>query len=92
MRKLIANLTENARLFAETRKLLGSGSKVFEVVEDEQEQAPEVAAEFYPTSLNGSSATEPTEAASPADTTPGSAPSNTPFEVAGAENGVVTAT
>ena len=41
MRKLIANLTENARLFAETRKLLGSGGKVLEVVEDEQEQAPE---------------------------------------------------
>jgi hypothetical protein len=58
MRKLIANLTENARLFAETRKLLGSGGKVFEVVEDEQEQAPEVAAEFYPASANGSSATE----------------------------------
>jgi hypothetical protein len=32
MQKLIANLTENARLFAETRKLLGSGGKVFEVV------------------------------------------------------------
>jgi hypothetical protein len=73
MRKLIANLTENARLFAETRKLLGSGGKVLEVVEDEQEQAPEVAAELFPTSLNGSSATEPTEAASPAETTPGSA-------------------
>jgi hypothetical protein len=37
MRKLIANLTENARLFAETRRLLGSGGKVLEVVEDEQE-------------------------------------------------------
>ena len=47
MQKLIANLTENARLFAETRKLLGGG-KVLEVVEDEQEQAPELAAEFYP--------------------------------------------
>ena len=54
MRKLIANLTENARLFAETRKLLGSSRKVFEVVEDEQEQAPEVAAEFYPPPGNGS--------------------------------------
>jgi hypothetical protein len=80
MRKLIANLTENARLFAETRKLLGSGGKVLEVVEEEQEQAPEVAAEFYPTSLNGSSATEPTEAVSPTETTPGSAPSNSPGE------------
>src|SRR5208337_3678419 len=81
MRKLIANLTENARLFAETRKLLGSGGKVLEVVEDEQEQAPEVAAEFYPTSANGSSATESTEAASPTGTTPGSAPSNSPSEI-----------
>jgi hypothetical protein len=80
MRKLIANLTENARLFAETRKLLGSGGKVLEVVEDEQEQAPEVAAEFYPVSLNGSSATESTEAASPAETTPGSTPSNSSGE------------
>jgi hypothetical protein len=80
MRKLIANLTENARLFAETRKLLGSSGKVLEVVEDEQEQAPEVAAEFYPLSLNGSSATEPSEAASPSGTTPSSAPSNSPSE------------
>ncbi len=52
MRKLIAKLTENARLFAETRKLLGG--KVLEVVEDEQERAPEIAAEFYPASANGS--------------------------------------
>ena len=58
MRKLIANLTENARLFAETRKLLGGG-KVLEVVEDEQEQAPELAAEFYP--ANGSSSDESAE-------------------------------
>ncbi len=78
MQKLIANLTENARLFAETRKLLGSNGKVLEVVEDEQEQAPEVAAEFYPPSANGSSPTESTEAASPTEPTPGSAPSNLP--------------
>ena len=70
MRKLIANLTENARLFAETRKLLGSGGKVLEVVEDEQEQAPEVAAEFYPPSVNGSSTAEPAEAGLPPSTTP----------------------
>jgi len=70
MRKLIANLTENARLFAETRKLLGSGGKVLEVVEDEQEQAPEVAAEFYPASVNGSSAAESGAAGSPSDTIP----------------------
>ena len=60
MRKLIANLTENARLFAETRRLLGSGGKVLEVVEDEQEQAPELTAEFYP--ANGSSSTVSAEA------------------------------
>jgi hypothetical protein len=86
MRKLIANLTENARLFAETRKLLGGG-KVLEVVEDEQEQAPEIAAEFYPASVNGSAATESTEAASPTETTPGSAPSNSPIETTPPGNG-----
>ena len=64
MRKLIANLTENARLFAETRKLLGTGGKVFEVVEDEQEQATELPAEFYPASANGSAAAEGGEASS----------------------------
>jgi hypothetical protein len=69
MRKLIANLTENARLFAETRKLLGSGGKVLEVVEDEQQQAPEVAAEFYPASGNGSSAEESGEVRSATDAT-----------------------
>ena len=53
MQKLIANITENARLFAETRKLLGSGGKVFEVVEDERDQATELPAEFYATSANG---------------------------------------
>lgn len=58
MRKLIANLTENARLFAETRKLLGPSGKVFEVVEEEQEQAPEINGEFYPPSANGPSATD----------------------------------
>jgi hypothetical protein len=69
MRKLIANLTENARLFAETRKLLGSGGKVLEVVEDEQEQAPEVAAEFYPAPVNGSAPAGGNHASSPQDTT-----------------------
>jgi hypothetical protein len=87
MQKLIANLTENARLFAETRKLLGSGGKVLEVVEDEQEQAPEVAAEFYPASVNGSSDTESTEAASPTETTLGSAPLNSPSETPPPGNG-----
>ena len=87
MRKLIANLTENARLFAETRQLLGSGGKVLEVVEDEQEQAPEVAAEFYPPSLNGSSTTESATAASPTETTPGSALSSSPVETPPPGNG-----
>jgi hypothetical protein len=87
MQKLIANLTENARLFAETRKLLGSSGKVLEVVEDEQEQAPEVSAEFYPTSGNGSSASESTEAASPTKITPGSAPSNLAGETPPPGNG-----
>ena len=87
MRKHIANLTENPRLFAETRKLLGSGGKVLELVEDEQEQAPEVAAESYPMSLNGSSVTEPTEAASPTETTPGKAPSNSQGETPPLGNG-----
>jgi hypothetical protein len=70
MQKLIANLTENARLFAETRKLLGSGGKVFEVVEDEQEQAPDVTTEFYPASANGGSDREGAKAESPSDTIP----------------------
>jgi hypothetical protein len=70
MQKLIANLTENAWLFAETRRLLGSGGKVFEVVEDEQEQAPEVATEFYPASANGTLAGEAAMTDSPSDTIP----------------------
>jgi hypothetical protein len=76
MRKLIANLTENARLFAETRKLLGLG-KVLEVVEDEHEQAPELTAEFYP--ANGSSSTESAEASSaPINLPPSAAPTPQP--------------
>jgi hypothetical protein len=58
-----------------------------EVVEDEQEQAPEVAAEFYPSSPNGSSPSESTEAASAAQTTPGTAPSNSPIETPPPGNG-----
>jgi hypothetical protein len=41
-----------------------------EVVEDEQEQAPEVVAEFYPASENGSSATEGAAGGSTSDTIP----------------------
>jgi hypothetical protein len=56
-------------------------------VEDEQEQAPEVAAEFYPSSPNGSSPTESTEAASPTEPTPCSAPSKSQGETPPAGNG-----
>jgi hypothetical protein len=87
MRKLIANLTGNALLFAESRKLLGSSGKVFEVIEDEQEQAPEVAAEFYPTSATGSLATEPTEDASAMEIAPATVPSNSLGETPAHGNG-----
>jgi hypothetical protein len=83
MRKLIANLTENARLFAETRKLLGSGGKVLEVVEDEQEQAPEIAAEFYPASGNGCAPAKGNEVSAAQDT----APANTTAKPPSPENG-----
>jgi len=87
MRKLIANLTENARLFAETRKLLGSGGKVLEVVEDEQEQAPEVAAEFYPASGNGCASAKGNEVSAAQDT----APANTIAKPPSPENGTALA-
>ncbi len=84
MRKLIANLTENARLFAETRKLLGGG-KVLEVVEDEQEQAPELTAEFYP--ANGSLSTESAERpADPANSPPCATPEPSPPQRDSASN------
>jgi hypothetical protein len=88
-RKLIANLTENARLFAETRKLLGSGGKVFEVVEDEQEQAPEIAAEFYPAPANRSSAGEAAAAVAspPRDATPAGATPKQPTKPLSPGNG-----
>jgi len=46
MRKLVSNLTENAHVFAESRKLLGDG-QVLKVIEEEKEQAQEFATEFY---------------------------------------------
>lgn len=51
MRSLIGKMTENAQLFEQTRKLLGSGRKVEYVVEEETdaERAPDITAEFYPT-------------------------------------------
>jgi Recombination directionality factor-like len=45
MRKLVSNLTANARVFAESRKLLGY-EQVLKVVEEEKEQAQEFATEF----------------------------------------------
>lgn len=60
IRTLVSNLTGNARLFAETRKLLGWGDRAIEVVEDEDDQAPEITAEFYPE--NGSATGEPSSA------------------------------
>lgn len=79
MRKLIANLTENARLFAETRKLLGPAGKVLEVIEEEQEQAPEINGEFYP-SANGSSNGNGNghEAGNPTDGAPGNGSKSVP--------------
>jgi len=62
IRKLVANLTGNARLFAETRKLLGWGDRAIEVVEDEDDQAAEITAEFYPSSENCSATGEPSGA------------------------------
>jgi hypothetical protein len=60
IRKLVANLTGNARLFAETRRLLGWGDRAIEVVEDDDDRAPEITAEFYPE--NGSATGEPSSA------------------------------
>jgi hypothetical protein len=45
MRKLVSNLTANARVFAESRKLLGY-EQVLKVAEEEKEQAQEFATEF----------------------------------------------
>jgi hypothetical protein len=86
MRKLIANLTENARLFAETRRLLGSGT-ILEVVEDEQEQAHEISAEFYPASGNGCAPAKGNEVSAAQDT----APANTTAKPPSPENGTALA-
>jgi hypothetical protein len=50
MRALIGNMTEHAKLFEQTRRLLGDGRKVEYVVDDEPEveRAPDVAQEFHP--------------------------------------------
>jgi hypothetical protein len=59
IRKLVAKLTGSARLFAETRKLLGWGDRAIQVVEDEEEQAPEIVSEFYPPSDNARDSSQP---------------------------------
>src|SRR4029077_15292310 len=54
MQKLISTMTENAKLFEQTKRLLGDGRKVEYVVEPESEieRAPDVAQEFYPPEEN----------------------------------------
>ena len=50
MQRLVGEMTQYARLFEQTKKLLGNGCQVEYVVEDEPEveRAPDVAQEFYP--------------------------------------------
>jgi hypothetical protein len=50
MQKLVNEMTQTAKLFDQTKKLLGNGRKVEYLVEeeDEVERAPDVAQEFYP--------------------------------------------
>jgi hypothetical protein len=50
MTRLIGEMTQHARLFEQTKKLLGNGRKVEYVVEDEPEpeRAPDIAQEFFP--------------------------------------------
>ncbi len=73
MRKLAANLTENARVFVETRRLLGEG-RVLEVVEGEGDQASELAPEFYTGSDETSSANHNQEGINqPGETSAGAA-------------------
>jgi hypothetical protein len=50
MQKLIGDMTQYARLFEQTKKLLGNGRKVEYVIdqEDDIERSPDIAGEFYP--------------------------------------------
>jgi hypothetical protein len=50
MQKLVGEMTQYAKLFDQTKRLLGDGRKVEFVVDDEpdKERAPDVAQEFYP--------------------------------------------
>lgn len=45
---LISKMTDHARLFEQTKKILGTGH--IEIVEPDEERAEEIASEFYPTS------------------------------------------
>ena len=45
---LISKMTDHARLFEQTKKLLGT--QRIEVIEEDTERAPEIASEFYPAS------------------------------------------
>lgn len=46
IRELVAHMTDHARLFEHTRKLLGTGR--IEVIEDDSVRAGEISPEFYP--------------------------------------------
>jgi hypothetical protein len=45
---LISKMTDHARLFEQTKKILGTGR--IEIIEEDTERAPEIAYEFYPAS------------------------------------------
>jgi hypothetical protein len=50
MQKLIGEMTQTAKLFDQTKKLLGNGRKVEFIVDEESEveRAPDIAQEFFP--------------------------------------------
>jgi Recombination directionality factor-like len=48
MRKLLGEMTQYAKLFEQTQKLLGTGRNVEYAEEPEVDRAPDVAQEFYP--------------------------------------------
>lgn len=82
MKQLVEKMTEHARLFDQTRKLIGSGRKVEYVVDEEPEveRAPDVAQEFYP-------ADEPAPAAPPEVQQPARVSARAPQTAAVPSNG-----
>jgi hypothetical protein len=48
IQELIGKMTDHARLFEQTRKMLGTGR--IEVIEEDDDRAPEIHPEFYPAS------------------------------------------